>query len=474
MADDTTALAVNGARHYIDLILQRNPTDPQDIFNPTSAEDAAKLDDTRLITKLEVITNAYHEASRFFNRFVVAHLPAFLELQKRMNSRGSKDGKQFRVNGRECAGFKDALVALGFNPSYFYTVVREIRGKEVAKQLGAGDRSAAAVKANETRKAATETTVTDISLDDATDAEECEPELKVEVLNEPDAPPDGDAPTITLEGAVGMYATLLADYTRVNEEQGKKDIVSEGRRLALVKAEGKIAKLEERLKKEKEQPKFTGMRSCAAYLKQLLAEKHPQGRQGFVTQFLGAFTSEELAYLLRAISARDKDGFISGLAKGKVYTQQDVESYEEKYGKRQIHPLAQWKDEPAEEQEAAEEQREKDDKSVEMAGEEAESAKEAREVDRICERAKAARKPRDLTDEQFLAALEKEGMRFFGDTLPHIKYGKRMQMPGGTPEQMASKRYLLRRALEFKAECDAEKEQAAASTGGQPVQEAHR
>ena len=164
MATTSTALVPLGDRDYLMKIVGRNASDKADVLNPLTGLEAKALSDVALVTAAEVVGEAWQHARNYINRFIVGHLPVFLELQERIIARRHKGKSPLIINGQPCEEFKKAItLLLDCDPSYFYKVVRKITGKVVEKKA----------------LPEPETTVTEISVDpepDARDAEVCDPD----------------------------------------------------------------------------------------------------------------------------------------------------------------------------------------------------------------------------------------------------------------------------------------------------------
>ena len=159
MATTSTALVPLGDRDYLMKIVERNASDKADVLNPLTGLEAKALSDVALVTAVEAVGEAWQHARNYINRFIVGHLPVFLELQERIIARRRAGKSPLIINGQPCDEFKKAItLLLDCDPSYFYKVVKKITGKVVEK------------------KALPEpaTTVTEIRVDPEPDAQDAE------------------------------------------------------------------------------------------------------------------------------------------------------------------------------------------------------------------------------------------------------------------------------------------------------------
>jgi hypothetical protein len=135
MATTSTALVPLGDRDYLMKIVERNASDKADVLNPLTGLEAKALSDVALVTAVEAVGEAWQHARNYINRFIVGHLPVFLELQERIIARRRAGKSPLIVNGQPCDEFKKAItLLLHCDPSYFYKVVKKITGKLVEKK----------------------------------------------------------------------------------------------------------------------------------------------------------------------------------------------------------------------------------------------------------------------------------------------------------------------------------------------------
>ncbi len=172
MATTSSAPVQLRDRDYLMKIVGRNASDKADVLNPLTGLEAKALSDVALVTKTELVGEAWQGGRNYLCKWLVGHFPIFDELAIRILDRKRKGLSPHIIKGQECPTFKQAIrLILDCDPSYYFKLRK--------KYLGGGWQKALPAEATAPDKAeVAETSVTDIKVDepDAKDPEVCDPD----------------------------------------------------------------------------------------------------------------------------------------------------------------------------------------------------------------------------------------------------------------------------------------------------------
>jgi hypothetical protein len=153
-------------------IVGRNASDKADVLNPLTGLDAKALSDVALVTKTELVGEAWQGGRNYLCQWLVGHFPLFDELAIRIHERKQKGMSLLIIKGQGCPTFKRAIrLILDCDPSYYFKLRK--------KYLGGGWQKSLPAEATAPGKAkVAKTSVTKIKVDepDAKDAEVCDPD----------------------------------------------------------------------------------------------------------------------------------------------------------------------------------------------------------------------------------------------------------------------------------------------------------
>ena len=158
MATTSNALVPLGDRDYLMKIVGRNASDKADVLNPLTGLEAKALSDVALVTRTELVGEAWQGGRNYLCKWLVGHFPIFDELAIRIHGRKQKGMSPPIIKGQEGITFKQAIrLILDCDPSYYFKLRK--------KYLGGGWQKALPGKATAPEKAeVAETSATDIKV----------------------------------------------------------------------------------------------------------------------------------------------------------------------------------------------------------------------------------------------------------------------------------------------------------------------